>query len=205
MFRDRNDAGKLLAERLAKYRGQDAVVLALPRGGVVVGYEIAQALSLPLDIVVVRKIGHPNNPEYAICAIDEKGVLLCNETERAAVDQLWLQKEMQRQRTEAQRRSALYRGKKKPANFEGKIAIIIDDGIATGLTARLAIEGVKAHNPKTIVVAVPVASSGVVRKIKREVDELIVLEPPEEFLGAVGAHYEHFSQVEDEEVIRLMA
>ncbi len=204
MFKDRADAGTQLAKKLEKFRGRDAVVLALPRGGVVVGFEIARALLLPLDIVTARKIGHPNNSEYAICAVDEKGTLLCNETERASVDQMWLRDEAQRQQKEAQRRSVVYRGEKKAAKLEGKSVIIVDDGIATGLTMRLAIFSVRAHNPKTIVVAVPVAPQDVAQKIKREVDELVVLLPPEEFLGAVGAHYERFDQVEDEEVIRLM-
>lgn len=205
MFWDRADAGKQLADKLLRYRGQDAIVLALPRGGVVVGSEIAHVLGLPLDIVVTRKIGHPNDPEYAICAVDENGEFLCNESERASVNQTWLQEEAQRQQTEAQRRSSVYRGKKKAADLKGKAVIITDDGIATGLTMRLAIKGVKTHHPKTVIVAVPVAPSDVVQKIKREVDECVVLEPPEQFLGAVGAHYEHFDQVEDTEVVHLMA
>lgn len=204
MFTNRADAGRQLAWRLAQYRGQDAVVLALPRGGVVVGYEIAQTLKLPLDIVVARKIGHPNNPEYAICAVDEKGTLLCNEAERASVSPAWVQQETERQQKEAKRRVLLYRGKKLPVEIAGKIAIITDDGIATGLTMRLAVAAVKAQHPLRIIVAVPVAPSDVAQKIKRETDELIVLEPPEDFLGAVGAHYEHFEQIEDAEVIRLM-
>jgi predicted phosphoribosyltransferase len=204
MFKDRADAGKLLAQKLAPYVKQDAIVLALPRGGVVVGYEIAQTLKLPLDIVVVRKIGHPNNPEYAICAVDEKGTLLCNEAERALVDKKWLQEETERQKREAQRRVALYRGGKEPVEIKGKTVIIIDDGIATGLTVRLAIAAVKAQHPERTIIAVPVSPSDIVQKIKREVDDVIVLEPPEDFLGSVGAHYERFEQVEDSEVVRLM-
>lgn len=205
MFKDRADAGRQLAERLAHYRNTGAVVLALPRGGVVVGYEIAHALDVPLDIVVTRKIGHPNNPEYAICAVDESGILLCNEVERASVDATWLKHETKRQQDEAQRRSSVYRKGKAPAIIGGKTAIITDDGIATGLTMRLAIAAVQAQHPARIVVAVPVAPSDVVGIIQREADELIVLEPPEEFLGAVGAHYERFDQTRDEEVIRLLA
>lgn len=205
MFKDRVDAGRRLAGRLAHYRGKDAVVLALPRGGVVVGHIIAEELRLPFDIVVARKIGHPHNPEYAICAVDESGTLLCNEVERASVDPLWLQQEVERERTEAQRRSLLYRGGKKPTAIGGKIVIITDDGIATGLTIRLAIAATKTQKPARIVVAVPVAPADVVHTIQREVDELIVLEPPEEFLGAVGTHYDRFDQVEDAEVINIMS
>ena len=204
MFRDRQDAGRLLARKLEEFRGQDAVVLALPRGGVVLGYEIAQALQLPFDIVVTRKIGHPNDPEYAICAVDEKGTLLCNEAERASIDPVWLKEETHRQQKEAHRRAILYRGGKEPVALAGKTVIIADDGVATGLTMRLAIAAVRVHHPKRIIVVVPVAPSDVVQKIKREADDIIVLESPEDFLGAVGTHYERFDQVEDAEVVRLL-
>ena len=204
MFQNREDAGQQLAKMLERYRDTDAVVLALPRGGVVVGYEIAQALGLLLDIVVTRKIGHPSDPEYAICAVDEKGTLLCDEAGRESVGKEWLKGEAERQREEAERRVRAYRGKEEPANIKGKTVIIADDGIATGLTMRLAVMAVKAGMPKRVVVAVPVAPSEIVQKLKREVDELIVLLPPEEFAGAVGAHYQEFKQVEDETVIRLL-
>lgn len=204
MFTSREDAGRQLARKLEHYRETDAVVLALPRGGVVVGYEIAKAFHFPLDIVVVRKIGHPSNPEYAICATDEKGMLLCNEEERGHIDAEWLKEEVERQRQEAARRLKVYRGNKEPVEIKGKTVIITDDGIATGLTMRLAIAAVKAQEPKRVVVAVPVASPEVARGIKSEVDEFIVLLPPEEFLGAVGAHYAEFDQTADEEVIRLL-
>ena|SRR3989338_8083690 len=204
MFQNREDAGQQLAKRLERYRGTDTVVLALPRGGVVVGYKIAQALGLPLDIVVTRKIGHPANPEYAICAVDEKGTLLCDEAERELVNKDWLEKEVERQREEAERRVRAYRGKEEPVGIKGKTAIIADDGIATGLTMRLAVRAVQAQGPARVIVAVPVAPSEIVQKLKREVDELVVLLPLEEFAGAVGAHYKEFKQVEDETVIRLL-
>lgn len=204
MFRDRHDAGRRLAQNLERYAEKDAVVLALPRGGVVLGREVADALKLPLDIVVARKIGHPNNPEYAIAAVDEKGMLLCDEAERRTIDPQWLEGERERQRQEAHRRVVRYRGEKQPPQVKGKIAIIVDDGIATGLTMRLAIKAIRAHMPAKIVVAVPVAPSDSIARIRREADELVVLEPPEEFLGAVGAHYEEFDQVADEEVVRLL-
>ncbi len=204
MFKDRKDAGVQLAERLAQYRAGDAVVLALPRGGVVTGYEVARALKLPLDIVVVRKVGHPFSPEYAICATDEKGTLLCNEREAASVDQAWLEAEIERQKQEALRRIAAYRGKREPEPLAGKTAIIVDDGVATGLTMRLAIAAVKVQNPARVVVAVPVASAEAVRDIMQAADQLVLLESPENFLSAVGAHYEEFEQIEDDEVIRLL-
>lgn len=205
MFTDREDAGRQLAKKLEQYRGKEAVVLALPRGGVVTGYEIAEALKLPLDIIAVRKIGHPSSPEYAIGAVDEKGITILNETETTALDQVWLREEIGRQRKEAQRRSTVYRQKRIPMSLAGKTAIIVDDGIATGLTMRLAVRSLKAQKPEKIIVAVPVAPSESLRVLKNEgVDEIIVLEPPAEFMGAVGAHYVRFAQVEDEEVIRLL-
>jgi predicted phosphoribosyltransferase len=205
MFQDRADAGRQLAQNLARYRGKDAVVLALPRGGVVTGHAIAKALGLPLDIVVARKIGHPHNPEYAICAVDEKGTLLCNEQERAMVGAEWLAQEVERERQEAERRIKTYRSGNGPAPVAGKVAILVDDGVATGLTMRLAIVAVRAQKPARVVVAVPVAPPDVALEIKKEADELVLLEPPQEFRGAVGAHYENFSQVEDTEVIKLIS
>ena len=205
MFTDRADAGRQLAKKLERYRGKEAVVLALPRGGVVTGHEIAEALKLPLDIIVVRKIGHPSSPEYAIGAVDEKGTTILNETETAALDQAWLREEIGRQRKEAQRRSTVYREKRMPRGLAGKIAIVVDDGIATGLTMRLAVRSVKAQKPEQIIVAVPVAPMESLRALKEEgAGDVIVLEPPEGFLGAVGAHYDRFEQVPDEEVIRLL-
>lgn len=203
MFADREDAGKQLAEKLARYKSEDAVVLALPRGGVAVGYEIAQALKLPFDIVVVRKIGPPGNPEYAVCAVDEKGTRLCNEGEARKVDEKWLAEETERQRQEAVRRIKKYRGNRAPAALQGKTVIIVDDGIATGLTMRLAVAAIKKQRPQKIIVAVPVAPLDAMRELRKEA-EVVVLEPPEEFMGAVGAHYKNFPQVEDEEVIRLL-
>lgn len=205
MFKDRVDAGKRLAEKLAKYRGRDAVVLALPRGGVVTGREIAQALGFPLDIVVVRKIGHPLSPEYAIGAVDDAGTAIFNDSEAASVNQQWLAGETEREMQEAQRRVAAYRGKRKPVSVSGKTALVVDDGIATGLSMRLAVRAVKARHPAHIVVAVPVASAEAINSLQKEAVEIVVLEPPEEFLGAVGSHYREFAQVEDSEVKELLA
>ncbi len=205
MIRDRHDAGAQLAQKLQKYKNTDAIVLALPRGGVVVGYEVARALSLPFDIIATRKIGHPSNSEYAIGAVDANGLTVFNETEIASVDGLWLKEEIGKQKKEAERRTKIYRGSKAHIDIAGKIAIIVDDGIATGYTMRLAVRAAKKGNPEKIIVAVPVASLESVTEIKREgADEIILLESPEEFLGAVGAHYQEFDQVEDGEVISLL-
>ncbi|MEK7106598.1 MAG: phosphoribosyltransferase family protein [Patescibacteria group bacterium] len=205
MFRDREDAGRQLAEKLAKYRGQDAVVLALPRGGVVTGCEIAKMLGLSLDIVVVRKIGHPLSPEYAIGAVDDKGMTILNDAATASIDQKWLRREIERQENEALRRVRVYRGGRKPIAISGKTALIVDDGIATGLTIRLAARAVRAQHPARVVIAAPVASAEAVENLLKEADEVVVLEPPEEFLGAVGSHYIEFEQVEDAEVKELLA
>ena len=204
MFYDRQDAGKRLAQKLQKYRGSDAIVLALPRGGVVLGYEIARELRLPLDTISVRKIGHPSNPEYALCAVDERGMRLCNEEEVALMDHDWLATETRRQIKEAKRRASLYRADREPFMLKNKVAIIVDDGIATGFTVRVAVLVVKKQKPTKVVIAVPVISEDLYRELKEGVDELITLTPPEEFLGAVGSHYAHFDQVQDSEVIRLL-
>src|SRR3989344_7378491 len=205
MLKNRNEAGKLLAKTLVKYKDDRVVVLALPRGGVVLGYEVAKALKSPLDVIVTRKIGHPNNPEYAICAVDEKGLLLCNEMETKSVDPDWLKGEIELQQKEAEHRIALYRGKRKPAEIENRVVVIVDDGIATGFTMRLAVRSVKMQNPKKIIVAVPVAPAESIQELKKEgADEIIVLEPPENFTGAVGAHYMQFEQTEDSAVINLL-
>ena len=204
MFKDRKEAGKLLGDMLAAYRGKNAVVLALPRGGVVLGAEIAKALALPLDIVVVRKIGHPDNHEYAICAVDEQGARICNESAIRDIDTIWLAKETKRQMAEALRRVRVYRGTRLPVRLAGTTAIIVDDGIATGLTMRSAIAFVRARKARKVIVAVPVSSEDSIRDISKYVDDVVLLEPSEGFLGAVGLHYQKFDQVSDEEVVRLV-
>jgi putative phosphoribosyl transferase len=204
MFKDREEAGKLLAKKLVQYQGTDSVVLALPRGGVVPGDEVAHALHLPLDIIAVRKVGHPSNPEYALGAIDESGATLFNEAETATVDSQWLNDETRKQHSEAMRRAKAYRVGKEPLPLAGKTAIIVDDGIATGLTMKLAVQNATSRGAKRVVAAVPVAPPEAVAALESLGTNVIVLEKPEEFLGAVGAHYERFDQVTDAEVIRLM-
>ena len=204
IFADREEAGRELGKRLALYCGKDAVVLALPRGGVVLGYEVARALQVPLDIIVPRKIGHPSNPEYAIGAVDEKGTRILNESEAKMVDAKWLEEETARQKAEAERRVKRYRGSKKALSLKGKTVILVDDGIATGLTMQLAVRRAAAESAARIIVAVPVAPPEPLEMLAEEGAEIVVLEPPEDFLSAVGAHYLHFEQVSDEEVVRLL-
>ncbi len=170
-----------------------------------VGYAVSKALKLPLDIVVTRKVGHPDNPEYALGAVDADGASLLNKAETTQVNQAWLKKEIARQQQEARRRTALYRGGAAAQPIAGKTVIIVDDGIATGLSMRLAVRSVRAQKPAKIIVASPVAPPGVKQQLEEEgADELVVCELPDEFMGAIGAHYHSFPQVEDAEVMHLL-
>lgn len=206
IFRDRKDAGEKLAEKLDKYKGKsDVVVLGLPRGGVVTANEVAKRLDLPLDIIVPRKIGAPGNPELAIGAITESGEGIFDEEimKYVGADQEYIEKTMEEEKKEAQRRLKVYRGSKPPVDLKGKTVILVDDGIATGSTMRAAIASVKAKEAGKIVVAVPVLARDTVKKIEKEVDELIYVGAPL-FFGAVGAFYQIFDQTEDEEVVEIM-
>jgi predicted phosphoribosyltransferase len=203
-FRDRTDAGQRLAERLLAYRGQEGVVLALPRGGVVLGAEIARALDMPLDLVIPRKIGHPLSPEYGIAAVTESGEIVTNPWEVSQVDPQWFQNAVARERAEAARRRRRYLGDRAPLPLAGEIAILVDDGIATGLTMEAAIRDVKRQRPARLVVAVPVAPADTAERLRAQVDDFFALLVPEFYLGAVGAYYDHFPQVSDEEVIALL-
>jgi len=202
MFNDRSHAGKLLAERLSEYSGNDTVVYALPRGGVVLGYEVSRKLGCPLDLVVSRKIGHPMNSEYAICAVTENSPPICNQIETMGLDKEWLENEVERQKSEIRRRKALYPSPN--ISPKGKIAIIIDDGIATGLTLFSAIGEIKAQAPKLLIVAVPVSPGDTAEKITGLVDHFVCLDVPFCYLGAVGMYYAEFPQISDEEVIDLL-
>jgi len=203
-FKNRVEAGQKLAEKLLKYKNEDAVVFALPRGGVILGYEIAKSLDAPLDLVITRKIGHPFNPEYAVCVIAEDGHIICNERERAALDPKWLKKAVEKEQKEAKRRREVYLKNRKSADVQNKTAILVDDGIATGLTFLLAVREIKEQNPQKIIAAIPIAPPDAALTIKKEVDEFVALDTPTDYLGAVGAYYDEFPQVEDKEVINLL-
>ena len=203
MFENRIHAGKLLAEKLWGFCGKDAVVYALPRGGVVVGAEVARKLRVPLDIVVVRKIGHPNNPEYAIGAVAEGDVLIKNIEEWSRLDADQLARIVQNERKEVKRRREIYTGKKR-ISPRGKTAIIVDDGLATGFTMRVAVASVRNEKPLQIIAAVPVAPADTARELEREVDKVVVLIADETYLGAVGAYYQDFEQVSNKEVISII-
>ncbi len=204
-FKDRREAGQKLADALEQYKGKDVVIYALPRGGVALGVEVAKRLNAPLDLVITRKVSHPSNPEYGICVVAEHKSIICNEEEIAHIDQKWLKNEIEKQRQEAQRRRKVYLQDRKRPSVKGKIAIVVDDGVATGLTLLLAIQELKHLKPKRIIAAVPVTPRDTAKKIKEEADELVALNIPFMYLGAVGAYYEEFSQVEDEEVIKLLS
>lgn len=206
-FRNRVDAGKRLATALQQYHdAKDAIVIALPRGGVVVGAEIAKALDLPLDIVVPRKIGAPGNPEYAIGAITESGEPAWDHQAIALTDASdeYLRATVDGERAEAQRRLTTYRGDRPPRDVKGKTVLLVDDGIATGLTMSAAIQTIRAEGAARIVLAVPVAAADSIAKISRAVDDVVILYAPEWF-GAVGAFYDTFEQTTDDEVIELLA
>jgi predicted phosphoribosyltransferase len=203
MFVDRTDAGKQLAQALIKYKGQPVVVYALPRGGVVLGAEVARFLEAPLDLIVVRKIGHPFQPEYAIGAIAEDGYVVTNPNEIDSVDKGWFDRAAANELKEARRRRALYLEGRPPVAVTGKIAIITDDGLATGLTMQAAIHEIRKRGPQKIVVAVPVAAAETADTLRSEVDDLVVLYIPR-WLGAIGVFYQLFAQVSDDEVMGLM-
>ncbi len=203
MFRDRTEAGLRLAKKLAKYKNQNPVIYALPRGGVVLGVEIAKTLGAPLDLIISRKIGHQFSPEYAIGAVAEDGHTIFNEAEKEQADPKWLEEKIKAEQLEAKRRREKYLRGKAPIDAKGRTAILVDDGIATGLSIFLAIEELRHQKPEKIIVAVPVVPLDTAEKIKKKVDELVALEIPENFLGAVGSYYENFPQVEDSEVIKI--
>ena len=203
IFKDRKDAGKSLAQALEKYESDDAVILALPRGGTVLGYEVARHLQAPLSLSIAQKIGHPLSAEYAIGAITRDGTYIINEEEKRHLSSSWLESEKAVKQKEAQRRYDTYLKGRKTPSLQGKVVILVDDGLATGYTMRVAVKAVKASKPGKIVVAVPVASSESIGALRDEVDDIICLYIPPS-LGAIGAYYEDFNQVSDDEVIELL-
>lgn len=204
-FKDRTSAGKYLARFFNHLSGKDTVVYALPRGGVIVGAEIAKALHAPLDLIITRKIGHPNQPEYAIGAVAEDGHAVFNKDEILKIDEQYITEEAEKQKQEAKRRRKVYLGAKKPISCKGKTAIIIDDGIATGLTVKAAVKELKIHySPKRIIVVTPVAPRDVVNELEQEGVELLSVITIKDFLGSVGSYYLKFPPVSDDEVIETM-
>ena len=206
MFKDRKDGGTQLSGKLKEYIGQkNVLVLALPRGGVVTGVEIAAFLEAPLDVLIVRKIGHPWQPELAVGAISETGSIVYNEEviSSMGVTKDYLRGEAARQREEIARRQQLYRGGRKLVNLRGKTVILVDDGVATGATMKAAVETVKREQVGKIVVAVPVAPPGTAAELQRIVDVFVCLAMPGDFMS-VGSCYSEFPQVTDAEVVTLL-
>lgn len=206
-FSDRAEAGSVLARQLATYAGRrDVIVLALPRGGVPVGYEVAQALGVELDVLVVRKLGVPHYPELAMGAIASGGVLYLDERtiRSAGITQPEIVAVLSDERRELARREALYRGHRPPLKIEGRTVIVVDDGIATGASMRVAIEALRTGKPARIVVAVPVAPEGTAKRLDGLADEFVCPHSEREF-GGVGQFYRDFGQTSDAEVRALLA
>ncbi len=207
MFEDRSDAGARLAAKLHHLAGDKTVVLALPRGGVVVAYEIAKALKSPLNVILVRKLGAPGQPELAIGAVvesEEPETMTNPEIVRAfGISEAFLSREASRQREEIAKRRELYRGGKPRASVKDQTVIVVDDGIATGATMRAALKVIRKESPTRLVLAVPVAAPDTIERLEKEVDEVICLERPFD-LGAIGYYYADFRQTRDEEVIDLL-
>jgi predicted phosphoribosyltransferase len=206
VFQDRPHAGRLLAARLAHYKGsEDLVVLALPRGGVPVGYEIAHALHVPLDVMIVRKLGVPGHEELAMGAISDGVEILDEQTIRALnIDTRTIEAVALREHVELARRNRLYRGARQPIDLHGKIVLLVDDGLATGASMRAAVAGARQKGAARVVVAVPVGAASTCDALRELVDDLICLQTPEPFF-AVGEWYEDFSQTSDAQVQSALA
>jgi putative phosphoribosyl transferase len=206
-FRDRSEAGRVLAEELGRYANRDdVVVLALPRGGVPVGYEVAKALGAPLDVFVVRKVGVPGHRELAMGAIAAGGLLVLDEDliRTLGIGEAEIRQAVAAEAHELERREAAYRNGRDPPELAGKTVILVDDGLATGSTMRAAALAVRGHRPERVVVAVPVAAAQTCEEVRDDVDEIICAATPRPF-HAVGLWYEDFSQTSDDEVRELLA
>jgi putative phosphoribosyl transferase len=205
LFTDRRQAGRGLAAALAEIAGEEPLVVALPRGGVPVGYEVALGLGAPLDILLVRKLGAPFNPEYGIGAIAEGGVgfVRRDDAEAAGVSAAELDEVIARESAELERRRRLYRGGAGPRQVEGRTVILVDDGIATGGTAVAAARALRARGASRVVLAVPVAPPGTEERLGEDFDDVVCLEQPHGFFG-IGQFYVDFGQVSDQEVISLL-
>lgn len=203
MFRDRTDAGVQLARLLEEYRGRDDVVLlGIPRGGVEVAAKVAESLGLPLDVVVVRKIGAPGQPEYAVAAVDEDGGLLIGDHLR--VSRAYLEQAATSERAEITRRLEAYRAGRPPLDVSGQTVVLVDDGIATGLTVQKAIALLRDRGAASVIVAAPVVAPSSAAKLRRYADRVVAIAEPAGF-AAVGQYYDRFPQTTDDEVRAALA
>jgi putative phosphoribosyl transferase len=205
LFEDRGDAGRQLAERLTPYAEEHPMVFALPRGGVPVGKEVSRSLGAPLEVIVSRKLGAPGQPEFGIGAVAPGGVRVLNERAVRAlgIEEGYLEMISARELAEAERRLKLFRGDRPYPDLEGRTAILVDDGLATGVTARAALLALRRMNPRRLVLAVPVCAVQTAELLRPETDDLICLLAPAN-LEAVGLWYRNFEQTSDEEVVRLL-
>ncbi|HEV2562554.1 MAG TPA: phosphoribosyltransferase family protein [Rhizomicrobium sp.] len=208
IFADRRDAGRQLGVALKKFKNQNPIVLALPRGGVPVGYEVAKALNAPLDVLLVRKIGAPGHPELGIGAVVDGAnpqIVLNEDVVRlVGASEHYIAAEAEREQRELERRRMAYRGGQKPPDLKDRIVIVVDDGIATGGTARAVLRALAQSDAARIVLAMPVAPRETIAALEKEADEIVCLAMPEPF-SSVGLHYRDFEQTSDEEVIALLA
>jgi predicted phosphoribosyltransferase len=200
LFRDRYDAAMQLAPLLDKYKDKHGVILAVPRGGVPIGYYLAKYLGFPLDLLMTKKIGHPANEEFAIGAVGLEGSIVDNTYD---IPKDYIERETSRIRKSLAERYKKFMGNEVPLDIKNKIVIVVDDGVATGKTILVTLKLLRVKNPQKIVVAVPVSSVEAARLIAQEADELICLHTPEPFYG-VGRFYKDFNQTSDEEVIMLL-
>ena len=205
LFRDRKEAGQLLAEQLKELKGKNALVLGIPRGGIIVAREIASKLDAELDIALSRKIGSPADPEVAVGAVAENGELFLDRRSAlfTAADDDYIKKEKKRQLEEISRRGGLFRKARPKVCPEGRIVILADDGIATGATAQAALWALRSEKPDKIIAAIPVGDRTALQALAGDADEVICLQSPRSF-GAVGAYYSAFGQVSDEEVLKVL-
>lgn len=205
LFVNRREAGRRLAEQLSRFRDAEPLVIALPRGGVPVGFEVARALGAPLDVLIVRKLGAPSNPEYGIGAIAEGGIdfVRGEDAEVIGVSAQELNAVVARETAELERRQRLYRGQREPFPVDGRTVILVDDGIATGGTAVVAARALRARGAARVVLAVPVAPPGAEERMAADFDDFVFLDQPHGFFG-IGQFYVDFGQVGDEEVIELL-
>ncbi|TXF11303.1 phosphoribosyltransferase [Pelomicrobium methylotrophicum] len=205
VFKDRSEAARLLAERLAGYRGKNPLVLAVPRGAVPMGRIIADALGAELDVVLVRKLRAPDNPEFAIGSVDETGwAFVADHAARAGATQDYIEREKAHQLSLIRARRARYTPVRPPIDPQSRVVIVVDDGLATGATMISALHGLRQRKPQKLICAVPVAPPETVERVARYCDEMVCLEQPWNFY-AVGQFYRHFPQVDDAEVIQALA
>ena len=205
LFKNRLDAGRQLTNKLSKYKGKDVIVLAIPRGGIIVGNEIAKAIDAKLDIIVPRKIGSPEDPEFAIGAVAPDGSTSLEEdvVRSYGISENYIKNKVKEEIQEIKRRMNTYRGNKPFPKLKNKIVILVDDGVATGNTMIASVKFIKKQKPKKIVIAVPIAPSDFINKVSSMVNEVISLKPLEPYY-AISMHYISFEQTTDEEVIETL-